>query len=76
MATFWPDGLCRAELADSIRGSTYLTFYNFDIPDDSVCTLPNDVLYLILIRNVEADLPRGRTVSGHLVGISSSYLSK
>jgi hypothetical protein len=65
MATFWPDGLCSAELflvSGCGAGST-----SFHVPDDSVCALSDDVLDVILLRDVERDFP-GATAPSRCAG--------
>jgi hypothetical protein len=61
MATFWPDGLCSAELflvSGCGAGSA-----SFHVPDDTVCALSDDVLDVILLRDVERDFPRATAPS-------------
>ena len=55
MATFWPEGLCSAELFLVSRCGAGRA--SFDVPDDTVCALSNDVLDVILLRDVERDFP-------------------
>lgn len=55
MATFWPDGLCSAEL-DNV--SNILRFLALVLPDNTISSLSNHILNVILIRHIERDLPR------------------
>jgi hypothetical protein len=64
IATFWPEGLCRAELPSklSLAVRTYyettqkLTSEDNDLPDNTICTFANDILNVILLRDIERDL--------------------
>ena len=58
IATFWPEGLWSAELLNiSTCYPRSLLLYG-DLPYNAVGTLSNDILNVILIRDVEGDLSR------------------
>ena len=60
MATFWPDGLCKAELyvVRDCRNTELV-----DLPDNAVCALADDILDVILVRHVEGDFPRSTSLT-------------
>ena len=58
IATFWPEGLWSAELPTvSKLYPRSLSSYG-DVPYNAVGTLSNDILNVILIRDIEGDLSR------------------
>lgn len=60
MATFWPEGLCNAELqrpSVSLPSAIHCGRYEYT-PNHSVRSFPNHILNIILIRNVEGYLSR------------------
>jgi hypothetical protein len=57
MATFWPDGLCRAELAMVSGAMTGGIQDSHNSPDDTVGALAYHILDIILFRHIEGDLP-------------------
>jgi hypothetical protein len=54
MATFCPEGLCRAEL-ESVR-QVMGTYCRIDLPNDAVSAFADDILNVVLIRNIERNL--------------------
>lgn len=48
IATFWPEGLCSAELSDS-KYPRYHDQWHFHLPDDTVRALSYYVLDVILL---------------------------
>lgn len=56
IATFWPEGLCNAELSMSAVNLTYTGGHQ--LPDDAVCALANNILDIVLIGDIEGDLSR------------------
>lgn len=58
IATFWPEGLWSAELL-SISTSRPIALLSYSgLPHNTVGTLSNDILDIILIRDIEGDLSR------------------
>lgn len=57
MATFWPEGLCSAELS-IISSRSDSAFLENHSPDDAICALSHDILDVVLLRHVERDLSR------------------
>lgn len=52
IATFWPEGLCRAELLPlSVQAARCLEDHN--LPNDTVGTFTNDILDVVLVRYIE-----------------------
>lgn len=65
MATFWPEGLCSAELETS--GAIVHRYWK-NIPHNTVSALSNYILDIILIRYIERDLPRAAGLALNHVG--------
>lgn len=59
MATFWPEGLCIAELGGG-RVSDQRSFFKVtrasDSPDNSIGALADDILNVVLLAHIEGDL--------------------
>ena len=55
MATFWPEGLCNAELLNvSITGLGHGKYLEtMGIPYNAVCALSYDILDVVLIGDIE-----------------------
>lgn len=64
MATFWPEGLCMAELGKMVSHDNQCTTPDKapDSPDDTIGTFADDVLNVILLADVERDLAGTRRV--------------
>ena len=57
IATFCPEGLCRAEL-ECVSGSATGPHRRIDLPNDAVSAFADDILNVVLIRNIEGNLSR------------------
>jgi len=71
MATFWPDGLCSAELflGQRLLGSRIDEGMRVNLPDDSVGAFADYILDVVLFRDIEGNLPRAATSCGrHVCG--------
>lgn len=74
MATFCPDGLCIAELGRGERkGQQFESFYprvrgsefaSQDLPDNTISSLADDILNVVLLAHIEGDLARAGWVGG------------
>ena len=58
IATFWPDGLWRAELLSISIYCPISLLPHSGLPYNAVGTLSNHILYIILIRDIEGDFSR------------------
>lgn len=58
IATFWPEGLWSAELLTISMCFPRLPSYYSGSPDDTIGTLSNDILNIVLIGDIERDLSR------------------
>lgn len=58
IATFWPDGLWSAELLNVSTCCLKSLLSYGGLPYNAIGTLPNDILDVILIRDIERDLSR------------------
>lgn len=60
MATFWPEGLCSAELyhGKGLRQRvSKCQIGGCSLPDYSICALSDYILDIVLLRHIERDLP-------------------
>jgi len=79
IATFCPEGLCKAELETPFRQPPILSilaesFSLLNSPNNTISSFSYHVLYIILLRNIERDLARtcGIRRSRHCAGCRPS----